>query len=206
LKFLCITCNRRNVLYASRQILKDENSRDTYNRFGAGSLEFDPRLDEIMLFVDIGTVYLFWAVVMYIFTIPVGSRASRTWIAMVGVSVVVVHFLFTIGEVSLPELLKTTPMLATLTEHECILLLNSILPVVIVTLVFLAESMYFDLNRYTLLFLEKSVNRNKVRHGYIDISFMSHIILFIRSFLHRNSKACWNICASWLTNALQMSR
>lgn len=169
-------------------------------------MEFDPRLDEIMLFVDIGTVYLFWAVVMYIFTIPVGSRASRTWIAMVGVSVVVVHFLFTIGEVSLPELLKTTPMLATLTEHECILLLNSILPVVIVTLVFLAESMYFDLNRYTLMFLEKSVNRNKVRHGYIYISFMSHIILFIRSFLHRNSKACWNICASWLTNALQMSR
>mmetsp|Transcript_36578 Transcript_36578/g.68103 ORF Transcript_36578/g.68103 Transcript_36578/m.68103 type:complete len:338 (-) Transcript_36578:87-1100(-) len=155
------------VIRAAYDVLKDEHSRDIYNHFGGNSLEFDPRLDEVALCVDTCIVYLFWAVIVYVFTVPASTRASRSWIAIFGVVTVVFHVMFDLGGVDLPDFLKTTA-LSTMTEHELILLLQSVFPAVAVCLIFLAEALYFDLNRYTLLFLEKSVQRNKELHALLE--------------------------------------
>jgi hypothetical protein len=146
----------------------DENKRDVYNRFGSESLEFDPRLDDMMLFLDIFTVYLFWSIVVYIFTIPQSSRASRSWIAMLGVAMVVIQAIFALTDFTLPVVVLKTTFLASVTEFEVILFLHSIFPVLVVCLIFLAEGLYFDLNSYTLLFFEKTVNRNKELLGLLE--------------------------------------
>ena len=130
----------------------NENSRDIYNRFGSDKLEFDPRLDDMMLFVDIFTVYLFWAILVYAFTIPQSSRACRSWIAMCGVAMIAVEGVLSITDSILPELLKTT-IFATATEYELILFLHSVFPIIIVGLIFLSEGMYFDLNMFVIYFL-----------------------------------------------------
>lgn len=139
----------------------DENKRDIYNRFGIESLEFDPRLDEMMLFVDMLTVCLFWSIVVYIFTIPQSSRCSRSWCAILGIVMIATQAAFTLLDATLPEVLKSTP-LTSMTEYEVIIFMHSIFPAVVMGLICLAEGLYFDLNSYTLLFFEKSVRRNKV--------------------------------------------
>lgn len=51
----------------------DEAQRDLYNRFGPSNLAFDPRKDEMKLISDISVSYVFWAVVAYLLTIPIGK-------------------------------------------------------------------------------------------------------------------------------------
>ena len=132
-----------------------------YNRFGVDGVESDPRLDEISLFVEIFIVYLFWGILAYIITIPTSSRSSRPWIAVLGVIMIATQSLFTMLDTSLPSFFKTT-IFSKLTEYEFILFLHSMFPCFMLCLVFLAEGYYFDLNSYTLKYLEKSVCRNRV--------------------------------------------
>ncbi len=72
-------------------ILMDETSRDLYNRYGAlPSYSFDPRKDELRLISDTSLAYLFWAVVVYIMTLPVSSRSCRTWLLILGINLSIV--------------------------------------------------------------------------------------------------------------------
>lgn len=159
----------------------DENKRDVYNRFGIESLEFDPRLDEMMLFVDVLTVWLFWGIVVYIFTIPQSSRSSRSWCAMLGLVMVAIQAMFTLLDATLPEVLKST-LLASVTEYEVIIYIHSVYPVLIMGLICLADGLYFDLNSYTLLFFEKSVNRNKVIILHFVIIYLGYCVCYSSFF------------------------
>lgn len=191
----------------------DENKRDVYNRFGFDSLDFDPRLDEMMQFVDMLTVYLFWSIVVYIFTIPQSSRSSRSWCAILGVVMLFVQAMFTLLDATLPVFLKST-MLASVTEYEVILFMHSIFPVLVMGLICLAEGFYFDLNHYTLMFLEKFVSRNKVVWvfcGYIKISYFIYSIcmcykdlLYFFCYFFQMSDVC--VCIQELYGLLEHMR
>jgi hypothetical protein len=101
----------------------DEGTRDIYNRFGPVDLNFDPRKDEIKLIADIAVVYLTWAVLGYLMTIPAGAKASRTWLLILGVAMLAVEVAFKLTETTLPEWAPES-----LTEYELIWFLHTAFP------------------------------------------------------------------------------
>src|SRR5690349_11840219 len=103
------------MAFCGCQVLMDEGMRDIYNRFGAVDLQFDPRKDEIKLIADIAVVYLTWAVLAYLMTIPGGARASRTWLMILAVTMLAVEAAFKLTETALPEWMPES-----LTEHEVV--------------------------------------------------------------------------------------
>lgn len=136
----------------------DEEHRDIYNRFGGGNLEFDPRKDELKLISDIGVQYLFWAVTGYVMTIPVGARASRTWLMILGVVLLAVEVSFKLTETALPAWAPEG-----LTEHELVFYLHSAFPLVIAALRILAEALYVDADQTSYLVLKELYVHQKVR-------------------------------------------
>lgn len=135
----------------------DESQRDIYNRFGSESLAFDPRLDELKLLSGLGAVYLFWIVSTYIFTIPIAARASRTWIAIFGIGLLVLEISLCLTESSLPDWMP-----ATLTEQELMRRLHSVFPAIIAALAALATSMYVDIDKTSIAVLGKLSQHQKV--------------------------------------------
>jgi hypothetical protein len=101
----------------------DEGTRDIYNRFGPVDLHFDPRKDEIKLIADIAVVYLTWAVLGYLMTIPAGAKASRTWLLILGVAMLAVEVAFKLTETTLPQWAPES-----LTEYELIWFMHAAFP------------------------------------------------------------------------------
>ena len=122
---------------AAYDILMDEKQRDVYNRFGPGALAFDPRHDELHLITDISVIYVFWLVILFVTTVPLGSRASRTWGCIVGVALLVLQFTFSISEATIPAWLPGVPYM---TEAELVVMCHRIFPGVLVALRCLSES------------------------------------------------------------------
>mmetsp|Transcript_5143 Transcript_5143/g.5278 ORF Transcript_5143/g.5278 Transcript_5143/m.5278 type:complete len:332 (+) Transcript_5143:143-1138(+) len=143
-------------------VLMDESQRDIYNRFGSESLAFDPRLDELKLLSSLGAVYLFWIVSTYIFTIPIAARASRTWIAVFGIGLLVLEISLCLTESSLPEWMP-----ATLTEQELMRRLHSAFPAIIAALATLATSMYVDIDKTSIAVLEELAQHQKALNGVL---------------------------------------
>jgi len=135
-------------------ILMDESKRDIYNRFGPTSLSFDPRQDELKLLSGVGVAYLFWIVTAYISTMPIAARASRTWVAIVGIVILVIEVALCLTESTIPSWMPKY-----MTEAELVLLLHTIFPAFIVGLRCLAESLYVDIDQATKDLLEKVLER-----------------------------------------------
>lgn len=135
----------------------DGTQRDIYNRFGVESLAFDPRLDELKLLSSLAAVYLFWLVSTYIITIPAPAKASRTWVSIFCIGVLVVEVSLCLTESSLPN---WTP--ATLTEQELMRHIHSIFPAVIIALAALATSMYVDIDKTSIAVLKELTEHQKV--------------------------------------------
>lgn len=128
----------------------DEGLRDVYNRFGSGSLEFDPRKDEVKLVSDMAAVYVFWGVVAFVMTANTAARAARTWITVLGIALLVVETMFSLTEASMPAWMLP----ATLTEHELLFHLHSAFPVAIAMLSALSVSLHVDVNQTSLAVLK----------------------------------------------------
>jgi hypothetical protein len=135
----------------------DEGQRDVYNRFGLDSLAFDPRLDELKLLSSLAAVYLFWLVSTYIVTIPIGSRAARTWVAIFGIGVLILEISLCLTESSLPS---WTP--ATLTEQELMRNIHSIFPFIIIAFANLATYLYVDIDKTSIAVLKQLSQHQKV--------------------------------------------
>lgn len=135
----------------------DEEARDLYNRFGTDNLQFDPRKDEIKLIADIAVVYLTWAVLGFLMTIPAGARASRTWLMILAVAMLAVEVAFKLTETELPEWMPES-----LTEWEVVWLLHACFPGVVAALRVLAESLYVDADQTSLLVLKQVFVQQKV--------------------------------------------
>jgi hypothetical protein len=154
----------------------DESQRDIYNRFGVESLAFDPRLDELKLLSTLSALYLYWLVATYIITIPIAGKASRTWIAIFGIGVVILEISLCLTESSLPS---WTP--STLTEHELIGHIHSIFPAVIIAFANLATSLYVDIDKTSIGVLKELTHQQKVRnavYSYCEIlqDYMENIL------------------------------
>lgn len=156
-------------LKASYDILMDESSRDIYNRFGPSNLDFDPRKDEMKLISDIAVVYVYYIVVGYIMTLPVGARASRTWIAILGIILLVAEVCFALTESSLPDWMPDT-----LTEFELLFYLHSAFPVVIAGLRCLAEHLYVDPDHTSIAVLKEI---------FIQQKTLSELLLEVQSLV-----------------------
>jgi hypothetical protein len=136
----------------------DEEKRDLYNRFGGNHLDFDPRKDEIKLIADIATQYLAWGVLAYLATIPAGARACRTWLAILAVVMLAIEVAFKLTETTIPEWMPEN-----LTEHLLVYYLHSAVPLVIVALRILSESLYVDADQTSLRVLKEVFTQQKVR-------------------------------------------
>jgi hypothetical protein len=130
----------------------DEKLRDVYNRFGPGALSFDPRHDELRLISDIGATYVFWLLLMCASTFSAGARAARTWTCIWGVIVMVLHFSFSISDVSVP---KWLPCATYLTEAELLTLCHRAFPGIMVALRCVSEWCYVDVNETSAEFLKQ---------------------------------------------------
>lgn len=161
------------VVFDSSKVLMDESQRDIYNRFGKDSLAFDPRLDELKLLSSIGVVYLYWMVTTYIFTLPIASRACRTWIAILGIALLVLEISLCLTESSLPSWMPPA-----LTEHELIGNVHSVFPAVIVALAAVATSLYVDIDKTSIAVLGELTQHQKVSSFFLTCFFLFVIFIF----------------------------
>ena len=146
----------------------DEGVRDIYNRFGGDELSFDPRKDEMKLISDIAVVYLFWAVMGYIMTIPSGARACRTWLMIIGVVILAIEVAFKLTDTQIPDWMPER-----MTEYELISYLHAVFPLLIASLRILSESLYVDVDQTSLLVLKEIFLHQKVFIciHYYDVHF-----------------------------------
>jgi hypothetical protein len=137
----------------------DESARVIYNRFGeeAATSGFDPRLDELKLLSSIAVLYVYWAVCVYIMTLPYGARACRTWIAILGIAMLIVEATLSLTESSLPQWMPHQ-----LTEYEFIQLMHGIFPALACALRCVAESLYVDVDKVTMQSLNELILQQKV--------------------------------------------
>ena len=135
----------------------DEEQRDVYNRFGSGYSQFDPRKDEMKLISDMAVTYLFWTVCGYIFTLPRGARACRTWAVIAGVAVLGVEVSFILTETQLPVWAPEF-----LTEAELVRYLHCCFPLLLALLRCLAESLYVDVDQTSIAVLKEVFFQQKV--------------------------------------------
>ena len=171
----------------------DESQRDIYNRFGLESLAFDPRLDELKLLSTLSAVYLYWLVATYIITIPIAGKASRTWIAIFGIGVVILEISLCLTESSLPS---WTP--STLTEYELIGLIHSLFPAVIIAFANLATSLYVDIDKTSIGVLKELTQQQKVgnTNSLIQNNPVNTWLIIFMSLTNNmcypiNSGTCW---------------
>lgn len=136
----------------------DEEQRDVYNRFG-DNIVFDPRKDEIKLMTDISMEYLFLGLMAYVMTMPVGARASRTWIAILAIVMLAAEVMFKLTETALPDWMPHG-----LTEHELVFYLHCTFPLLVALLRILAESLYVDVDQTSLAVLREVYQQQKVRY------------------------------------------
>lgn len=136
----------------------DEEHRDLYNRFGGNNFDFDPRKDEIRLISDVAVTYLFIGLTAYLMTLPVGARASRTWLAILGIAMLAVEVTFKLTDTVMPEWMP-----ASLTEHELVFYLHCLFPLAVALLRVLAETLYVDADQTTLAVLREVYFQQKVR-------------------------------------------
>jgi hypothetical protein len=135
----------------------DESQRAIYDRFGEAHIESDPRLDELKLLSSIAAVYLFWAVITYMFTLPVGAQAARSWITILGVILLIAEVVLCITETSLPSWLPDK-----ITEGELILYIHLGFPAAIALLRCLSEYLYVDIDKVSVDVLTQITNHQKV--------------------------------------------
>jgi hypothetical protein len=134
----------------------DEEQRDIYNRFGSVD-NFDPRKDEFKLIADLLTIYLFWGVVAFIFTLPASARGSRTWITIGGIVMLVIDVALKLSETTVPTWFPKT-----LTEFEFIFYVYSAFPFFLAVLRAYTESVYIDLDSVTMTVLTDVTRHQKV--------------------------------------------
>ena len=142
-------------------VLMDESQRDAYNRFGPEALDFDPRKDEMKLISDLATVYLFWIVIGYLSTLSAGSKASRTWLMILGIGMVAVDVAFLLTEFTIPEAIYSV-FPSSLTEYEVRFYIQSLFPAIIMILRALAESLYVDVDQTSIAVLKDVFFHQKV--------------------------------------------
>ena len=130
-------------------VLMDEQQRDIYNRFGDNNLKFDPRQDELKLLSGIAALYIFWLVISYIFTIPIGAKSSRIWIAIIGITMLIVEVSLCLTESTLPNWMPNT-----LTEFELIRYMHSFFPAFLAGFRCLSEYLYVDIDQTSLQALQ----------------------------------------------------
>lgn len=146
---------------SSYDILMDEVQRDVYNRFGDGTLEFDPRKDEMKLLSEVATVYVFWTIVAFIATLPAGARASRTWIMIVGILLLSIEVVLCLTETPIPEWVSLNKRT---TEYELLFMLHSIFPGLILGFRCLSEYLYVDVDSSSILVLQDVFTQQKNLH------------------------------------------
>ena len=135
---------------AAYDVLMDEKLRDVYNRFGAEALTFDPRHDELKLLSTISSTYIFWLVIIFVTTVPSGSRASRTWAAIVGIAILVLEVCLCLTETSIPLWFPKH-----VTEAELVVFLHRVFPGLLVALRCISETFYVDIDDVSLQFLQE---------------------------------------------------
>jgi hypothetical protein len=146
----------------------DESLRDIYNKFGENHLKFDPRKDELKLITDIGTGLLFLGIFSFIITAPPASRGCRTWIAVLGIALLICEFSFAISEVQLPSWILP----ATMTEYELMFYLHSLFPIIGAILVIFSQFYFVDIDKISMTVLYDVINHQKV------IELPTHKLLF----------------------------
>jgi hypothetical protein len=142
----------------SYDLLLDESTRNVYNLFGPGYEGEDPRNNELSLVSGLAAVYLFFLFCTMMTTTNRAAKASRIWIMIVIVAVLIFDVLLRIVP-DVIEIPKCFP--ASMTEHELMLQCYSILPLIIAVLRAVAEWLYVDTHLSTIRALEHAVEQKR---------------------------------------------
>ena len=136
----------------------NEDKRDIYNRFGENYLQFDPRQDEIKLLSSIAVSYIFWGVLTFIVTIPKSGKLCVNWVLTMLIAMLILEVIMSLTkEYTVPEF---SPQY--LTEHEMLLFMHSLFPLILSSFRVLAEYLYVDIDRSTLDALNEVTTHQKV--------------------------------------------
>jgi hypothetical protein len=141
----------------------DESPRDIYNRFGEDDLAFDPRHDELKLLSSMTTSYIWWIVATFIFTAPAGAKVCRTWMAIIGIIMLITEVTLTVTESSLPKWMGKT-----LTENELITAMHTFYPIILAALRSVAEWLYVDVDKTTLTVIKLITDQQREVDGMLD--------------------------------------
>lgn len=139
------------------QILMDNNSRETYDLFGADGLKFDPRNDELHLMLGVFSAYTCWWVILFVVTIPKQARSARGWSQLALLLMMLVEVFVYLADLRIP-FKDTIPM----TEYEFINLLHSLFPFVMAILFCYSSHIYQDSDGLLAEFVETTARTQKV--------------------------------------------
>ena len=134
----------------------DDEKRDIYNRFGASRLDSDPRHNELRLVLELIGEYLLWGLVVFIATMPKGSKGCRVWIGLILLSMASIQGLYTISDAELS--FRTLHF----TEHELILLIHKSFPLVLMILVSLSQFYFLNTEIFTVETLDSVLQSQQV--------------------------------------------
>lgn len=173
-----------NVKEYFTQVLMDESQRDIYNRFGEDAITFDPRQDELKFLGSVAVVYVYWGVMAYIMTLPLGARASRTWIIIVIIAMLAIEVGLCLTESTLPSWLPEH-----LTEFELIGYMHGVFPGILACLRCISEYLYIDVDQVSVSVLQGIAENQKVQifklnpqHPYFYYTSKMWRFLFVSSF------------------------
>jgi len=150
-----------NTMKDIYDILQDEKQREIYDRFGDDetNFKFDPRDDPLKLSASLGVKYLYWALLLYFFTLPTIARGCRALIFTLWLTIMMIELSITFSNIRLAMVLPSA--LFNWTEYQFIQYLYSFLPYIVISLRINSEYSYIDVSQTTDLMLEELYHLEK---------------------------------------------
>lgn len=148
--------------------LIDEKSRAIYNKFGfeVAKSGLDPIADELLLLTAFVKLIFVWTSLLYVYTLHPGSKGARVWICVFFSFLIYIQFSFTVINNEMPVFI--TSLVATMTEHELIMLLHSIFPVIATFLVGLSQVHCINVEQVVTEILENWRDEQKLQMAYLQ--------------------------------------
>jgi hypothetical protein len=149
----------------SYDTLLDESSRDVYNLFGPGYDDEDPRNNELSLVCGLMAIYFYFGFCATMVTSTRATRASRMWSMILIVTILILDVLLRV----VPNVIEIPTCLPySMTEHELMLVIYSIIPLAITLLAVVADWLFVDMNLTTVQAVEEVMESKRAMGNLLE--------------------------------------
>lgn len=149
----------------SYDTLLDESSRDVYNLFGPGYDDEDPRNNELSLVCGLMAIYFYFGFCATMVTSTRATRASRMWTTILIVAILILDVLLRV----VPNVIEIPTCLPySMTEHELMLVIYSIIPLAIALLAVVADWLFVDTNLTTVQAVEEVMESKRAMGSLLE--------------------------------------